>query len=98
VSLAVRPKLRMGIEVRPSFSLSLNEKDLELLTGLQTFFGCGWIRQSKRDRTFKYEARSIDDLWDQVVPHFETYPLRGAKARSFAGSRASAGWSGKEII
>jgi hypothetical protein len=69
---------------RPSFSLSLNEKDLELLRDLQTFFGCGWIRESKSDRTFKYEARSVADLLDPIIPHFERYPLRGSKAKSFA--------------
>lgn len=83
VSFALRAKLRTGLEVRPSFSLSLNEKDLELLRDLQTFFGCGSIRESKTDRTFKYEARSIADLLDFVIPHFERYPLRGARARSF---------------
>jgi len=40
VSFAVRAKLRTGLEARPSFSLSLNEKDRELLRGLQSFFGC----------------------------------------------------------
>ena len=83
VSFAVRAELRTGLEVRPSFSLSLNEKDLELLRDLQAFFGCGWIRESKTDRTFKYEARAIDDLLDPILPHFERHPLRGAKARSF---------------
>jgi hypothetical protein len=34
---------------------------------------------------FKYEARSVGDLVDRIVPHFETYPLRGAKSRSFSG-------------
>ena len=53
VSFALRSKLRTGLEVRPSFSLSLNEKDVELLRDLQAFFGCGWIRESKADRTFK---------------------------------------------
>jgi hypothetical protein len=91
VSFAVRPKLRTGLEVRPSFSLSLNEKDLELLRDLQTFFGCGWIRESKTDRTFKYEARAVADLLDPVIPHFERHPLRGAKARSFAAFGMSAG-------
>ena len=88
VSFAVRAKLRTGLEVRPSFSLSLNEKDLELVRDLQTFFGCGWIRESKSDRTFKYEARSIDDLIEFVVPHFERYPLRGAKARCFGAFKS----------
>jgi hypothetical protein len=84
IALALRGKLRTGLEVRPSFSLSLNEKDLELLRDLQAFFGCGWIRQSKTDRTFKYEARAIEDLLDPIVPHFERHPLRGSKAKSFA--------------
>jgi hypothetical protein len=85
VSLSLRPKLRCGIEVRPSFSLSLNEKDLALLEALQTYFGCGWIRESKSDRTFKFESRSVGELVESVVPHFEAFPLRGSKARSFNG-------------
>ena len=85
VSLAIRAQLRTGLEVRPSFSLSLNERDRDLLGDLQAYFGCGWIRESKRDRTFKYEARSIRDLTDDILPHFERFPLRGCKARSCAG-------------
>jgi len=84
ISLALREKLRTGLEVRPSFSLSLNERDLELLRDLHAFFECGWIRQSKTDRTFKYEARAIEDLLSPIIPHFERYPLRGSKAKSFA--------------
>jgi hypothetical protein len=85
ISLAIRAKLRSGLEVRPSFSLSLNEKDLGLLEDLQAFFGCGWIRESKSDRTFKYEARSIGALTGVILPHFERFPLRGYKAKSCAG-------------
>jgi hypothetical protein len=85
ISFAVRPRLRVGLEARPSFSLSLNVRDRELLRALQAFFGCGWIRESRSDRTFKYEARSVSDLVDRIVPHFEAYPLRGAKRRSFDG-------------
>jgi hypothetical protein len=85
ISLALRAKLRTGLEVRPSFSLSLNERDLELLEDLQAFFGRGWIRESKMDRTFKYEVRSIRDLVDVILPHFERFPLRGYKAHSCAG-------------
>jgi hypothetical protein len=77
--------MRLGLEVRPSFSLSLNERDLALLQDLQAFFGCGWIRRSKTDRTFKYEVRAIEDLSHRVMPHYERFPLRGCKARSCAG-------------
>ena len=85
VSFAVRAKLRLGLEVRPSFALSLNQRDGGLLEDLKAFFRCGWIRESRGDRTFKYEARSTSDLLDHVVPHFERYPLRGVKAQSFDG-------------
>ena len=88
VSFAIRKKLRAGLEVRPSFALSLNEKDLELLRELQTFFGCGWIRASRADRTFKYEARAVGDLLEAIIPHFERHPLRGSKASSFAALRS----------
>lgn len=84
VSFTVRPTRGIGVEVRPSFALALNEKDLQLLEGLQAFFGCGSIRESKGDRTFKYEARALDDLVIRVIPHFALYHLRGAKAASFA--------------
>jgi hypothetical protein len=87
VSFAIRAKLRVGLEVRPSFSLSLNERDRNLLGGLQAFFGCGWIRESKSDRTYKYEVRSIGDLSTAILPHFERFPLRGCKAESCAGFR-----------
>lgn len=85
VFFAIRPKMRVGLEARPSFSLSLNERDRDLLGALQAYFECGWIRESRSDRTFKYEARSVSDLLDQVVPHFEAYPLCGVKRRSFSG-------------
>jgi LAGLIDADG endonuclease len=85
VSFAVRPKLKVGLEARPSFSLSLNERDRQLLGDVQTFFECGWIRESRSDRTFKYEARSVRELLDRIVPHFEAYPLCGVKRRSFGG-------------
>jgi len=85
ISLAIRAKPRRRLEVRPSFALSLNEKDLQLREDLQAFFACGWIRESKNDRTFKYEVRSIGDLTEKILPHFERFPLQGRKARSCAG-------------
>jgi hypothetical protein len=85
VSFSRRSRMRMGLEVRPSFALSLTERDRPILVDLQTYFGCGSIRHSRSDRTFKFESRAIDELLQHVIPHFERYPLRGGKARSFEG-------------
>ncbi len=83
VSFNKRPTLRVGIETRPSFSVSLSERDLDLLKALQDFFGCGAIRYSRADRTYKYEVRSVADLARKIVPHFEKFPLVGAKGSDF---------------
>ena len=83
ISFNFRRKLKVGIDSRPSFSLSLNERDLDLLKQIHAFFGCGAIRYSRTDRTFKYESRSVRELTRRINPHFERYPLRGGKRDDF---------------
>lgn len=83
ISFSYRKKLKVGIETRPSFSISLNRRDLMLLQGVHQYFGCGAIRFSKSDRTYKYESRSVGDLVKVIIPHFERYALRGSKRKDF---------------
>jgi hypothetical protein len=85
VSFTLRDKLKVGIETRPSFSISLNRRDLELIKRIQKFFGCGGIRFSRSDNCYKFEVRSVGDLVRRIIPHFEKYPLQGSKAKSFKG-------------
>ncbi len=83
VSFNKRRKLTVGVETRPSFSVTLHKRDLPLLKALRTFFGCGAIRYSRSDGTYKYEVRSVSDLAKKILPHFEKYPLVGAKGEDF---------------
>jgi hypothetical protein len=83
VSFTLRKRLPLGIETRPSFSVSLNRGDLDLLKRLQSYFECGGIRFSRSDRTYKFEVRSVPDLVRKVLPHFESYPLQGKKGKDF---------------
>ncbi len=83
ISFTLRRRLSVGIEVRPSFSLSLNKRDLKLLKEVQAYFSCGGIRFSRSDGTYKYEVRSLLNLVEKVIPHFERYPLQGSKAGDF---------------
>ena len=76
-------KMKTGWEIRPSFSLSQNEKDTELIYSLVDFFGCGFVRPSKGDQTVKYEVRSLKDLQEKIIPHFEKYQLKGRKQQDF---------------
>jgi len=76
-------KMNTGWEIRPSFSLSQNKKDTELIYSLIDFFGCGFVRPSKGDQTVKYEVRSLKDLQEKIIPHFEKYQLQGRKQKDF---------------
>ncbi len=79
VSFNFRKRLKIGIETRPSFSISLHQRDGQLLKKVRRFFGCGAIRFSRGDRTYKYEVRSVRDIVKKILPHFEKYPLQGSK-------------------
>jgi len=78
-----RAKLKTRIEVRPSFSISQNKRNLELLKKVHKHFGCGSIRFSKSDQNYKYEVRSIKDLMKTIIPHFREHPLLGTKRDDF---------------
>ncbi len=87
VSFTKRSKITVGIETRPSFSISLTRRDLELVKQIQSFFKCGAIRFSRSDRVYKFETRSISEIVNKVIPHFEKYPLHGDKKKDFEAFR-----------
>jgi len=83
VSFSPKRSFKTGWEVRPSFSLSQDKKSRDILFKLKEFFGCGEIRPSKRDNTYKYEVRSLDNLIEKIIPHFEKYPLQTSKRKDY---------------
>jgi hypothetical protein len=84
ISFTKRDKLKTGIEVRPSFSIGQNKRSLPVLERTQSYFGCGSIRFSRRDQTYKYEIRSLDEIRKRILPHFKKYPLQTRKLEDFA--------------
>lgn len=83
VSLSPKPTLITGWEVRPSFSVSQNANRGSFLYEMQSYFECGTIRPDSSDKTLKYEVRSLNDLVERVIPHFQKFPLRSEKQRAF---------------
>ncbi len=73
----------LGWEIRPSFSVSQNYDRAEVLELLKDSLGCGSIRPDRSDNTLKYEVRSVTELVEQVLPHFEEYPLISGKRRDY---------------
>lgn len=87
VSFSRREKLLVGWETKPSFSVSQNEDRAQVLYLIQRTLGCGFIRRDYGDKTLKYEVRSLDDLVERVIPHFEKYPLLSEKQKDFESFR-----------
>ena len=83
VSFNRRSALVMGVEVRPSFTISQHERNKEILLRLASFFRCGGLRFDKHDRTIKFEVRSLSDLHGKIIPHFKQYPLQTSKKKDF---------------
>ena len=83
VSISPRAKLRVGWEVRPSFSVSQDGDRAEVLHAIQELLGCGSIRPDRSDRTLKWETRRLEDILERVIPHFESWPLQSGKQRDF---------------
>ena len=83
ISLSLRPTLCVGWEVRPSLSVSQNGDRAEVLSLLQRYFGCGTIRPDRSDKTLKWETRSLEPIFDRVLPHFRRHPLLSSKQKDF---------------
>lgn len=83
ISFQKRAKMKMGLEVRPSFTVSQHRRSKDVLDRLEKFFECGSIRFNKSDQTYKYEVRSLQDLTRRIIPHFVKFPLQTTKQNDF---------------
>ena len=83
VSFSKRDKFLIGWETKPSFCVGQNHDRAEVLFLMQKKFECGFMRRDMKDKTLKYEVRSLNDLLAKVIPHFERYPLMSGKAKDF---------------
>ena len=83
ISFSKREKFLVGWETKPSFSVSQNEDRAQILFLMQDVFKCGFIRRDYSDKTLKYEVRSLSDLIEKIIPHFEKFPLLSDKQKDF---------------
>jgi len=83
ISFSRRKKLLIGWETKPSFSVGQNYDRAEVIDLLKKYFNCGSIRRDYSDKTLKFEVRSITDLIQKIIPHFQKYPLLSGKRKDF---------------
>jgi hypothetical protein len=84
-SISISPRNFKDVkwEIRPSFSISQHKRNRGILFKIKDYFGCGIIRPNRKDNTYKYEVRSLQDLKNIIIPHFQKYPLQTTKRIDF---------------
>ncbi len=81
VSFNKRSGISVGVEVRPSFSISQHKRNKDIVVDLYNYFECGSVRFSKKDQNYKFEVRSLEDLQKKIIPHFIKNPLQTSKKK-----------------
>jgi hypothetical protein len=79
---------RLGWQCQPEFAVVQAAPSASVLYELQQYFGCGRVgvnrrHDNHRSDMYRWSVRSLDDLATRILPFFERYPLRTAKAKEF---------------
>ena len=82
ISIIKNKKLKLGWQVRLSFEINLNEKDIAILVQIKIFFRVGSIDYNKKTKSFLFRVNSQKDLII-IIDHFEKYPLITQKQTDF---------------
>lgn len=86
VSFSKSAKLKTGLEVRPSFSVSQKKDSVRKnpsLALIEKFFECGSQRPFNSNGTQKYEVRNLQDLNTIIIPFFQENTLITQKQNDF---------------
>lgn len=68
-------KYRLGWKVEAVFRIGLHKRDLDLLKQIQAYFGgVGSIVKQGED-IYAYRVSSLKHLLNNILPHFDKYPL-----------------------
>jgi hypothetical protein len=74
---------KTGWRIQPTFSMELQGKDMLVLKNLQSFFGVGSIYERQKNKQGIYFVRTLEDLTNVIIPHFNKYHLLTKKYADF---------------
>ena len=74
----------LGWKISPIFSIGLHSKDLALIEEIQSFFnGAGKIYLLNDSKMVFFRIKSVKDIVQYVIPHFDKYPLLTQKRADY---------------
>lgn len=76
-----REKKKISLEFKIT---GLSSTSSILMENLKNFFNCGRISiDNRRDETIKFVVTDFKSIINNIIPHFEKYPLQGSKELNF---------------
>ena len=82
VSITKNPKLKVGWDVKLTFSLGLHERDKSVIKEIMKFLKVGSINFEHGLKTIQYRVLSIKEL-KVILEHLDKYPLRTQKQSDY---------------
>lgn len=82
ITIAKDSEYKTGWRIAPTFEIHLHAKDLPLLRRIRSEFGVGNISINK-DGYVTYYVKSLKDITNVIIPHFDKHPLITQKRADF---------------
>ena len=76
VTILKNPRYKTGWNVQARVQIKMHERDRDLMTQIQKFFGgIGYISNPNKNTTVEFRVSTINDIVNVIIPHFDNYPL-----------------------
>lgn len=80
-------RMSAGWKIIPEFHVSQRLSSRKVLDELVEFFRCGYVKanhaKNPKDATYVYVVRDRKDLFEKIIPFFQSHQLRTEKADDF---------------
>lgn len=77
------PKNKTGWQLEPCFVINLHKRDLDLLKGIQSYFGGVGRIGKERNGCCDYTVSSLEQILAKILPHFDKYTLKTQKLADY---------------
>jgi hypothetical protein len=80
----MKKDLDIAYKVNVYFYIAQHKRDIALLENLVTYFNCGLVETVKtRPTQSSYVVYKFSDIFNKIIPFFDTYLLKGNKLLDF---------------
>ncbi len=84
-NVSLRRKSDYGLGWQPVLSFNVSQRERTVLAMLKRYFGCGIIKQRKRDGLYSYDVTNARSIVEIIIPFFKKYRFFSeTKKRNFS--------------